>query len=398
MKVTTSCLARFHVFDQAKQLEKHSVLHKLITGYPKYLTKKWGFCDNKIHSLFINGMHSYITNKISSYAPKFMGDLLRESVHNFFSSRLSRCLPLDSDIFIGLSSFCRDALIKAKKEGIIAIVDHGSLHERTEREILQEECEKFGFKPHGNWSQDWLIEKMDAEFAIADYVFVLSNIAKLSMIKNGVSEEKVFVNNCGVNISWFYPGVKDDKVFRVIQCSSIIPRKGIHYLLKAFYELNLPNSELWLIGGGLEKAMKDRSFKEIIKKYERPNILFKGTFPQAKLRELYIQGSVFVLASLADGFGMVIPQAMACGLPVITTENVGATDIIADGNNGYIIPAKNVDALKEKLLFLYENQDICVEMGKEGLRSVCNGYTWDDYGHRLLDFLNTVYRQKVQGK
>jgi glycosyltransferase involved in cell wall biosynthesis len=104
-------------------------------------------------------------------------------------------------------------------------------------------------------------------------------------------------------------------------------------------------------------------------------------------------GSVFVLPSLADGFGMVVPQAMACGLPVIVTENVGAADIVRDGRSGFIVPVRDVEALCEKLRFLHENRDLAREMGRQARQDVICGYTWDDYGDRLVGFLETLLRQ-----
>jgi glycosyltransferase involved in cell wall biosynthesis len=92
---------------------------------------------------------------------------------------------------------------------------------------------------------------------------------------------------------------------------------------------------------------------------------------------------------------MVVPQAMGCGLPVIVTENVGAADIVKDGENGFIIPIRDVDALKEKLIFLYENQTDCQEMGKLAHESVRSGCTWDDYGDRLIDFLYSISLSRV---
>ena len=60
---------------------------------------------------------------------------------------------------------------------------------------------------------------------------------------------------------------------------------------------------------------------------------------------------MFVLNSLEDGFGVVLPQSMACGLPVICTVNTAGNDVIEDGIDGFVIPIRDVEALKEKLLF-----------------------------------------------
>jgi glycosyltransferase involved in cell wall biosynthesis len=387
MKVTTSCYNRFHIFDQAVQLHKHGVLYRLINDYPKFMTRRWGITDDLVISLLTNGIYGRIAKKSYKWLKPTTQSQLLKSVHDKFSKRLAKYVPLESDIFIGLSSFCIEAIEHAKEKNMITIVDHGSLHQRVERQLQIEESERWGLPKEGNLPPEWIIEKEDREFHAADRVMVLSQIAKQSMIKAGVPAEKIFVNQCGVNLEEFKLGKKEEEVFRVIQCGGLHQRKGVQYLLKAFTELELPKSELWFIGGGLETT----SLRPIIKKYQTDNVYFKGSFPQNQLYKLYTQGSVFVLASIADGFGMVVPQAMACGLPVIVTEHVGAADIVTDGKTGFVIPIRDIDALKQKLLFFYQNQNMGHEMGLAAYQSVKNGQTWDDYGNRLVDFLRSLY-------
>ena len=92
---------------------------------------------------------------------------------------------------------------------------------------------------------------------------------------------------------------------------------------------------------------------------------------------------------------MVIIQAMACGLPVICTTNTGGEDIVRSGKEGFIIPIRDTDALKEKILYLYENSEICKEMGQLAKERVSEGFTWDDYGDRIIAKFHDVLKGKV---
>jgi len=390
MKVTTSCPSRFHIFDQAYQLHRHGVLYKLINTYPKFMTRRWKIPDDKVISLLTTGIYWRIVWEGIQWFGSSTQSRLMASMHNQFSKGLANYLPLESDVFIGLSSFCLEAIYAAQENGIVAIVDHGSLHEQLAHRLQIEESELWGLPTGAPWPPRWLIEKENAEFHAADRVMVLSQVAKRTMVEEGIPAEKIFVNQAGVSLTGFRPARKEDNIFRVVQCGFISLRKGVQYLLEAFSALNLPNSELWFIGPGL----KTSPLRPIIQKYHANNIHFKGTIPQHQLRDLYAQGSVFVLASIADGFGVVVSQAMACGLPVIVTENVGASDIVTDGKNGFIIPIRDVEALKEKLLFFYENRNACLEMGQAALETVRVGQTWDDYGDRLVRFLCSVNQWK----
>ena len=113
------------------------------------------------------------------------------------------------------------------------------------------------------------------------------------------------------------------------------------------------------------------------------NCAAHGGRPQAELARFYSQSSVFCLASIEDGFGMVILQAMACGLPVLASDHTGAADVVRDGVDGYIVGARDVSALKEKILEMYENPERREAMGESARKRVSSGFTWDAYGDRV---------------
>lgn len=82
---------------------------------------------------------------------------------------------------------------------------------------------------------------------------------------------------------------------------------------------------------------------------------------------------------------MVQLQAMACGLPLICTTNTGGDDLIEDGKQGFVIPIRDVEALKENLLYLYRRPEACREMGRSAEARVRGHFTWDDYGRRTME-------------
>jgi len=382
MKVTTSCSGRFHIFDQARQLHRFGVLHRLINDYPKWVTRSWDIPDAKVTALVANGVLSRMTRWIPDARVAFKSNVV-ESVHDLFSRRLAGHLPADSDVFIGLSSFCLQAIERAKGYGQVAVVDHGSLHQRSERRLLEEEGRLHGLSLESSLAPEWIIEKEDLEFHAADRVTVLSRAASRSLVEEGIDAAKIFVNPCGVDLARFTPPEKKpDDIFRVIYCGGISPRKGVHYLLQAFRELNPDYAELCLIG-----SAPDPSFSRLIARYKSDKVRFLGTFPQNELRGIYATGSVFVLPSLADGFGMVVPQAMACGLPVILTENVGAADIVTEGVEGYVVPIRDVVALKDKVRYLYENAATRERMSDAAAKA-SRHFSWDVYGDRLVSWLH----------
>ena len=127
----------------------------------------------------------------------------------------------------------------------------------------------------------------------------------------------------------------------------------------------------------------NEEMEPFFKKYEG-KFKYLGHIPQKELYKYYSQGSVFVIMSIEEGLALVQPQAMACGLPVIATTNTGGEDIIRDGKDGFIIPIRDVEKLKEKLLYLYKNPGICKQMGQSAKERVSSGFTWDDYGEKMV--------------
>ncbi|MFO0991218.1 MAG: glycosyltransferase family 4 protein [Hyphomicrobiales bacterium] len=217
------------------------------------------------------------------------------------------------------------------------------------------------------------------EYELADYISIPSTFVRDSFVLQGVPPEKLLVNPYGVDLSSFRQVERNDSRFRIISVGAFSIRKGSRYLLQAFSELNLPDVELWHVGT-VSPAMRP-----FIRQYANDRVLFHGHQPQAQLHKFYSQASVFVLMSIEEGLAMVQPQAMACGLPLICTTNTGGADLIGlDGEAGYVIGIRDVNALKARLLHLYENRELCREMGQRAKARITSGLTWADYGSRYV--------------
>ena len=175
----------------------------------------------------------------------------------------------------------------------------------------------------------------------------------------------------------FRPMPKSDDVFRVIYVGALSMRKGIPYLLEALSSVSLPKFELWLIGA------VQPEIKPFLAKYEGKFRCF-GEIPRAELHRYYSQASVFVIASIEEGLALVQAQAMACGIPVIATHNTGAEDLFTDGVEGFIVPIRNTDAIRDRLLQLYHHPDQLLEMAKAALHRVQLLGGWDTYGQRVI--------------
>jgi glycosyltransferase involved in cell wall biosynthesis len=361
------------------------MLHQLITDYPRSWPARYGVPEDKVHPLVLSGVVKHGLARIGRWLPAGMRDESTRWIHDTFSRRLAGLIPRDADYFIGLSSYCLEALRASREAGIPCAVEHGSCHQLDEREWIADEAARWGLPARGGAVADWVIDKEDLEFEAADAVFVLSSVARDSLARRGVPPARIRVNHCGVDLRGFRPAEKRDRVFRVVQVGSITLRKGVLTLLDAFSRFNRPGAELWLVGSGLETSGLGETFA----KMRQSGVAIKAPVPQSRLGEIYARASVAVLASVADGFGMVVSQAMACGLPVIVTERVGARDLVEEGVNGFVVPVGAPDVIAERLRLLHDDPERRRAMGEAARHSVSGRGSWRAYGDRLAGFIRT---------
>lgn len=265
----------------------------------------------------------------------------------------------------------------AKQRGIACFYELPIVFHRTSRQIQQDEASLFpelASSLQAVHELPWKLEHKDQEIALADHIFVPSSMVRQSLLQAGVAPERISVIAYGAPVDYFRPQPKGDKKFRALFVGRVGPRKGVHYLLQAWKSLQLSNAELKMIGinefpqGWLE-AYDD-------------HIHYLPSVPHASLSQHYCSASVFVLPSLVEGLSLVQLEAMACGIPIITTPNAAGPEIITDGVEGFIVPIRNIEALQEKLEWCYQNPQKLASMGVAARhRAEC--LTWERYRQKL---------------
>lgn len=286
----------------------------------------------------------------------------------------------NSDMIIAESHQALYTIRMARKLGMITFLDRTNSHIKIQEKIDSAELEKHGMR---TWHYNKDIEMGLKEYEETDYIIVPSTFVKRGFIAEGINEKKILCISPGIDLSNFKPIPKNDKVFRIIYVGGIHLRKGIQYLLEAISSLKLKDFELWLIGN------VHNSMKGILKKYTGLYRLINFV-PNYDLYKYYSQGSIFAFPSLEDSFGKVIVEAMSCGLPVIVTTNTAAEDVVRESIDGFIIPTKNVEALKEKILYMYENQKILNEMGQHAKKRANEEFSLEAYADRMIETFETI--------
>ncbi len=378
MNISIIVGGRFHAFNLAEQLNKKNHLKQLITSYPKYLIdRKYEISMNRIKSIYFKEIIQ------RSFVNKFydFNDFLTE----YFDRRANSLLDFkDLDILIGWSSFSYHAFSSAKNIKCLKILERGSTHIEFQDKILHEEYLIQNIKP--KFISKYIIEKEKKEYELADYIMVPSEFAKKTFLEKGFNENKIIKNSYGVDLEEFKPDNlirNSESKFRIIYTGTVSVRKGIMYLLEVFDDLKLENTEL-LIVGNIEEDLN-----KVLKKYKsNKKIIFKKSVKQSELKKFYDISHVFVTCSIEEGLSMVQIQAMSSGLPVICTINSGGQEIVNEGVDGFVLPIRDKARLKDKILFLYYNRNICIEMGKKAQKKAFKHFSWEKYGQRAI----TIYQ------
>jgi glycosyltransferase involved in cell wall biosynthesis len=236
-------------------------------------------------------------------------------------------------------------------------------------------CQEYEF----SLSNDEL-ELLSSEVKLASHFVCASSLTKKSLTFKGISKDKIKVIPYGVDTTKFtFSERKQTNVFKVIFIGSLNQRKGITYLLDALAEMI--NVELTIVTRGIYDDT-------LIQNYNFPIHLVVDV-PHDKLQDELHQAHCFVLPSILEGFGQVILEAMATGIPVIATENTAAIDIIENGVDGFITPIRNIQAIKESLEKLQADFSFTQAMGKAAYEKA-KVYTWDKFKTDLVTHIKAL--------
>lgn len=375
MKVSQISIGRFHHFHLARQLEKHNLLEAIFTGYPRFKLKdEPGIPQLKIHT-FPWLQASYMARgRVGFDRWDWLNREWAWQAHETLDRHVCSRLHAPT-VLLALSGSGLHAGRRAQELGGLYICDRGSSHIRVQEELLQEEYARYGARWRGIDPRS--IEKEEAEYDQANWISIPSQFCYASFLEKGVSAAKLLKIPYGSPLERFYPEARpgsNPEEFRILFVGAAGPRKGFIDLLQAFERLRHPSKRLLLIGSLASEA------QELLAASDQARITFLGSVDNANLRQYYSQASVFVLPSIEEGLAMVTGEAMACGCPVIASTNTGASELITDGIEGFIVPIRSPDVIADRLQQLADQPELRERMGQAALARVQALGGWDAYG------------------
>jgi glycosyltransferase involved in cell wall biosynthesis len=264
------------------------------------------------------------------------------------------------------------------------IYEHPIVYWRKVREYQLEEAEM-----HPEWaptlgalgdSEEKLARK-DQELALADAVIAPSTFSKNSLAHAPDLKVPVQIIAYGAPLISDRAGTSDrGGRLRVLFVGALSQAKGLGYLLQAAAHLG-HRIELTLIGQRVSAVIPERT---VLDRYR-----WIPSLPHEELLQEMSRHDVLVLPSLHEGFGLVIPEAMAQGLIVITTPHTAGPDLITDGVDGFVIPIRSAEAIEETLDRLMTDGKLLSEM-KLAARRKAEIRPWESYRRELASMARAL--------
>ncbi|MFM9916342.1 MAG: glycosyltransferase family 4 protein [Rhizobacter sp.] len=297
----------------------------------------------------------------------------------------------DVDCIVGYEGFALPAFEKAQAlGGRTLVLNYPVAHHRERRRVRQEEN---GREPQFaiTWPDfdDWPEgheERLDEEIRQADAVLVGSTYAADSFVREGIDRSKMRVVPYGVDLQTFTvessePPARDGR-FKVIYAGQLTQRKGISYLLRGYQQFARSDSRLTLVGSIVGSDAPLRPYADVFEHVSHQT--------RPALAAMYRASDVFVFPTLIEGMPLVVLEAMACGLPVIVTAN-GPGDIVRDGIDGFVIPERDPDAVRDRLETLYRDPERRAEMGRRAAQRA-REFSWAAYSSNAKAVLSDLAR------
>jgi len=242
-------------------------------------------------------------------------------------------------VVVGYEMCCARTFSVAKALGIKCVLDAAAFAYPLQDQVLAEERAN-----STTWAGRRLRRRKDVEVGLADQIICVSDLARRSYVDAGVSAQRITVNPVGCDTALFSPAPAHARPPRPRFAFVGIPgaRKGFDLLVDAFERVRQrhPEAELHVVGD----AVRARQFTGALP------VQLHGKLPQREISAFLQEVDCLVLPSRLESFGMVVVEALACGVPVIVSERVGAAQAVKERENGWVIPVDDAAALTARML------------------------------------------------
>jgi glycosyltransferase involved in cell wall biosynthesis len=216
-----------------------------------------------------------------------------------------------------------------------------------------------------------------------DQVTALSRALADRVLQFGIPTSKVTIIPNGVDTDYFHPPPSDARENQVVFIGSLIPRKGVNYLIEAMPQVlrAVPNVQLVLVGDGplrreLEEFARRRGLEG--------KVQFTGAQPPSGVRSFLQQAKVLVLPSVQEGQGVVLLEAMACGTPVVASSVDGIPDVVSS-DSGRLVAPRAPGPLADAIVSLLSDPTLWARMSRTAREQAVSRFSWEKIAAKFID-------------
>lgn len=304
-----------------------------------------------------------------------------DSLYRSLDSKVATRLPRKPDIQ-GVYAYEDGALASfrtARQMGVKTIYDLPIGYWKCYRELMEEEAALqpgWAVTLQGCSDSAEKLRRKDEELVLATDIIVASEFVRSTLRKAGQLDARISLLPYGAPAECALPTERSARTgkLRVVFAGALTQRKGVSYLLQAVAQL-ASQVELTIVG---QRVAECPALDAALRVHR-----WIPSLPHAALLQEISRHDLMVFPSLFEGFGLVLLEAMSQGVPVITTPNTAAPDFISDGEDGFIVPIRDVGAIVEKLETLLLDRNRLAAMSHSATRKAAH-HSWEQYRHRLV--------------
>lgn len=227
------------------------------------------------------------------------------------------------------------------------------------------------------------------ETKLADYFLTASEFSKNSLTNYNIDEKKIFICPYGIDMNAYRninESASNSQKLNLLFIGRTTQKKGFFYFLDAIKDLDKNKYAITIVGNYDKKSEYYKEYKDVCE--------FTGFVMKNEVILYCSKADILIFPSLADGFGLSVLEALACGLPVICSQNAGVSDLIVDGYNGFVVPAADSRIIREKILWFESNRNELQKM-KNHARLTASQYSWKNYNNAIITAIKSIAEENV---
>lgn len=355
LRIAIVVQGRFHAFDLARELLRRGANVVVLTNYPAFVVERFGVPRERVRSYVAHGIATRLAARIHTSAIEPQKEIM---AHKAFGRWALKQLRRESwDVIHCWSGVSEELLEHYAGSGVPTLLMRGSSHIRTQARLLEEETARTGVRQ--DRPSRWMIEREEREYELASDIVVLSTFAYNTFTAEGTEPGKLRLLLCGVDVDSFRPSpevlearkrrVLNGEPLRVLNVGTFSYRKGAFDIAAIIERLDPRRFVFTFVGPvsseclALSRSLAGRA-------------TFVSKQAQSDLPSFYAKDDIFLLPTIEDGFAVVLSQAAAAGLAILTTSHSAGDDVVRDGTTGWVLPARQPDVFVERLRWCDANR------------------------------------------